>query len=133
MQGSFVHLHLHTEYSLVDGIVRIKPLVQAAAAAQMPAVAATDQSNLFAMVKFYRAAMAAGVKPIVGIDLWIANEQDLNQPNRLVLLCQDKTGYLNLTDLVSRSYIEGQHGGMPIVSKAWLAGRSEGLIALSAG
>ena len=133
MQGSFVHLHLHTEYSLVDGIVRIKPLVQAAAAAQMPAVAVTDQSNLFAMVKFYRAAMAAGVKPIVGIDLWIANEQDLNQPNRLVLLCQDKTGYLNLTDLVSRSYIEGQHGGMPIVSKAWLARRSEGLIALSAG
>ena len=103
MPNQFVHLHLHTEYSLVDGVVRIKPLVQAVAAAGMPAVAVTDQSNLFAMVKFYRAAMAAGIKPIVGVDLWIENEQDAGPPYRLVLLCKDTTGYRNLTELVSRS------------------------------
>ena len=67
MSSSFVHLHLHTEYSLVDGLTRIKPLGRAVAEAGMPAVALTDQSNLFAMVKFYRAAMAMGVKPIIGV------------------------------------------------------------------
>jgi len=131
MPSQFVHLHLHTEYSLVDGVVRIKPLVQAVAAAGMPAVAVTDQSNLFAMVKFYRAAMAAGVKPIVGVDLWIENEQDAGPPYRLVLLCKDTTGYRNLTELVSRSFIEGQHRGQPLVKKSWLKGHTEGLIALS--
>jgi len=133
MPPSFVHLHLHTEYSLVDGIVRIKPLMRAVAEAGMPAVALTDQSNLFAMVKFYKAAMAAGVKPIVGVDLWLHNEHEPNHPSRLVLLCQDYEGYRNLTRLVSRSYIEGQHLGVPTLDKAWLEGASEGLIALSGG
>ena len=68
MSASFVHLHLHTEFSLVDGLVRIKPLVKAAAAAGMPACAVTDQSNLFGMVQFYKAAQSAGIKPIVGAD-----------------------------------------------------------------
>ena len=133
MHPSFVHLHLHTEYSLVDGIVRIKPLVKAAADAGMGACAVTDQSNLFAMVKFYKAAMAAGVKPIVGVDIWLHNDQDPNQPTRLILLCQDYRGYRNLTQLVSRSYLEGQHRGIPTVQKTWLHGSSEGLIALSGG
>ena len=65
----FVHLHLHTEYSLVDSVVRVKSLINAAAAAKMPAVALTDQGNLFAMVKFYKAAESAGIKPVVGVDL----------------------------------------------------------------
>ncbi len=129
----FVHLHLHTEYSLVDGIVRIKPLVQAVADAGMPAVAVTDQSNLFAMVKFYRAAMAAGVKPIVGVDLWLRNPDNTGQPWRLVLLCQDREGYRNLTELVSRSYLEGQHQSVPMLERDWLAGHGDGLIALSGG
>ena len=133
MPSQFVHLHLHTEYSLVDGLVRVKPLVQAVAEAGMPAVAVTDQSNLFAMVKFYRAAMAAGVKPIIGVDAWLQNEQDPNQPSRIILLCQTKEGYRNLTQLVSRSYIEGQHRGQPMLQKAWLKGHTDGLIALSGG
>jgi DNA polymerase-3 subunit alpha len=133
MQPAFVHLHLHTEYSLVDGIVRIKPLVKAAAEAGMPAVAVTDQANLFAMVKFYKAAQAAGLKPIVGTDVWVQNEEEPNQPSRLVLLCRDYPGYRNLTHLVSRAYIDGQHRGMPILEKAWLAGHTDGLIALSGG
>jgi len=83
MTVPFVHLHLHTEYSLVDGIVRVKPLVKAVAAAGMPACAVTDQSNLFALVKFYKAALGAGVKPIIGADIWIHNELDPNLPSRL--------------------------------------------------
>ena len=133
MQARFVHLRVHTEYSLVDGIVRVKPLVKAVAAAGMPAVAVTDQSNLFAMVKFYRAAMAAGVKPIIGCDVWIENSAEPAKPFRLVLLCRNRAGYDNLNRLVSRSYIEGQHQGVPIIERDWLAGATEGLIALSGG
>ncbi len=133
MPVPFVHLHLHTEYSLVDGIVRIKPLCKAVAAAGVPAVAVTDQSNLFAMVKFYRAAMAAGVKPIVGVDAWMRNPDNPGQPHRLVLLCQNDTGYRNLTDLVSRGYREGQHQSVPMLDEDWLDGHTDGLIALSGG
>ncbi len=131
MQPQFVHLRLHTEYSLVDGLVRIKPLAKAAAAVGMPAIAVTDQSNLFAMVKFYRAATAAGVKPIVGVDLWLRNEAEAEKPFRLVLLCRDDEGYRNLTRLVSRSFQEGQHRGVPMIQRDWLVGGSRGLIALS--
>ena len=133
MQPAFVHLRVHSEYSLVDGVVRIKPLVKVVAEAGMPAVAVTDQGNLFAMVKFYRAALGAGVKPIVGVDLWLRNEEDANKPSRLVLLVQNGEGYRNLTQLVSRSYMEGQHLGRPMLDRAWLRGASDGLIALSGG
>ena len=133
MGASFVHLHLHTEYSLVDGLVRIKPLVERAAEMGMPAVAVTDQSNLFGMVKFYRAAMAAGVKPIIGVDLWVYNEAEPAHPARLVLLCRNNEGYRNLTRLVSRTYLEGQQRGIPMLRKEWLKGESGGLIALSGG
>ncbi|NOY62896.1 MAG: DNA polymerase III subunit alpha [Gammaproteobacteria bacterium] len=130
---SFVHLRLHSEYSLVDGIVRIKPLIKAVASATMPAVAITDQSNLFAMVKFYRAALSAGIKPIIGVDSWISNDADKSKPTRIVLLCQNRVGYLNLTRLLSRGYIEGQHHGVPMLNRAWLKGATQGLIALSGG
>lgn len=135
MQASprFVHLRVHTEYSLVDGLVRVKPLVKAAAAAGMPAVAVTDQSNLFAMVKFYKAAQGEGVKPIVGADLWIAGSQEGTPPTRLTLLCKDAEGYRNLSELISRSYIEGQHRGVPVIERGWLSGHLKGLIALSGG
>ncbi|MDH5259174.1 MAG: DNA polymerase III subunit alpha, partial [Gammaproteobacteria bacterium] len=130
MQNSFVHLHLHTEYSLVDGIVRIKPLFKAVAESGMPAIALTDQSNMFAIVKFFRAAQAAGVKPIFGSDVWIVNEEDADKPHRAVFLCQTYDGYLNLTRLVSRSYQEGQHRGVPMARFEWLEGASDGLIVL---
>ena len=133
MSFSFVHLRLHTEYSLVDGLVRIKPLVKAVAEQGMPAVAVTDQSNLFAMVKFYRAAIAQGVKPIIGVDIWLTGDDELTHLHRLTLLCQDNTGYRNLTELVSRTYTEGQHRGIPVLKPEWLEGHCEGLIALSGG
>jgi DNA polymerase-3 subunit alpha len=130
MDARFIHLRLHTEYSLCDGIVRIKPLVAAVAADGMPAVAVTDQCNLFALVKFYQAAMAGGVKPIAGVDLWVAERSGV-PPARLVLLVQDSTGYRNLTRLVSRAYLEGRHGNQVLLQRAWLEGMTDGLIALS--
>jgi DNA polymerase-3 subunit alpha len=133
MSPGFVHLRLHTEYSLADGLVRIKPLMAAVANLGMPAVGVTDQGNLFAMVKFYRAAIARGIKPIVGVDLRLRTGEEGSTPARLTLLCQDDTGYRNLTELVSLSFVEGQHGGLPFVEPAWLEGRTQGLIALSGG
>ena len=133
MQPAFVHLHVHTEYSLANGTVRIKPLVKSVAKAGMPAVAVTDQCNMFSMVKFYRAAMSAGVKPLVGVDVWVADGADSKPPDRLVLLCRTRQGYLNITRLVSRAYIEGQQRGIPVLQRDWLAGHTDGLIALSGG
>jgi len=132
-QPKFIHLRVHTEYSLVDGLVRVKPLMTSLADDDMPAVALTDQSNLFAMVKFTRAALAAGIKPIIGVDALIRHGDDQEAPFQMVLLAQNKTGYLNLSELISRSYLEGQHRGVPIIQAEWITQRSEGLIALSGG
>ncbi len=142
----FVHLHVHTEYSLVDGALRIdserrddgsvarEGLVDACARMAMPAVAVTDQVNLFALVKFYRAALARGVKPLVGVDLMLREEGERAEPSRIVLLCQDETGYRNLTRLVTRAYLEGQGRHGPTVERSWLdAGAAAGLVALSGG
>jgi len=133
MSTPFVHLHLHTEYSLVDGTVRIKALMDSARELGMPAVAMTDQHNLFALVKFYRAAEAAGIKPIIGADVLLRNPDDPEHVSRLVLLCQNRQGYLNLCELLSRAYLEGQHHGNPYVRQDWVAACAGGLIALSAG
>ena len=131
---TFVHLRLHTEYSLVDGIVRVPGLMREVANAGMPAVALTDQGNLFAMVKFHREAEKRGVKPIVGVDLWVTDGGERAEPALLTLLAQDAAGFRNLTRLVSRSYLEGQDRGRPMLARAWLDGAStEGLIALSGG
>ncbi len=130
----FVHLHVHTEYSMLDSTVRIPELMQACADNGMPAVALTDQNNLFGLVKFYRKAVAAGVKPIIGLDLRILNEGEPDRPFELVVLVQDNSGYRNLSKLVTRSYIEGQVRGQPMVRREWLTREScDGLIALSGG
>ena len=118
-----MHLRLHTEYSLLDGIVRVPELMAAVAAAGMPAVALTDQSNLFAMVKFYKEAQAAGVKPLIGVDVWIRESGERTPPSRLVFLCQNLAGYRHLTQLVTRSYLEGQQRGVPMLERGWLAAR----------
>lgn len=133
MSESFVHLSVHSEYSIVDGIVRIKQLANAIVEAGMPAVAVTDQSNMFSLVKFYRACQAVGVKPIVGVDCWVTSEDDPTQPTKLTLLCINNKGYLNLTELVSKGYTEGQHRGIPMLQKSWFIGQTDGLIALSGG
>lgn len=130
MTARFVHLHVHSEYSLIDSTIRIGSLVSTSAKADMPALALTDQVNLFALVKFYKEAEKAGIKPIAGADLWIANPADRNKPTRLTLLCMSKDGYLNLSRVLSRAYIEGQHGDFAQLEPAWLQGQSDGLIAL---
>ena len=119
MSVRYAHLHLHSEYSLVDSTIRIKALVDACVRAGMPAVALTDECNMFALVKFYKACSAAGIKPIGGCDLWIAAPDD-PRPWRLTLLCQNHAGYLNLSRLVSRAWREGQHGGQALVDAGWL-------------
>lgn len=129
----FIHLHLHTEYSLIDGLIGIKPLMRTLMTKRMPAVALTDHCNLFAMVKFYRAALAAGIKPIIGADVHVASTPDGKNPSNLVLLCQNEIGYKNLTRLISRAYLEGQQTVLPLIQKSWLQGAQEGLIALSGG
>ncbi|HEY0768295.1 MAG TPA: DNA polymerase III subunit alpha [Steroidobacteraceae bacterium] len=132
MSQGFVHLRLHTEYSLSDSVVRVPELIAAVAAAGMPAVAVTDQGNLFAMVKFYREAFKAGVKPLIGVDLLVREEGERQQPTRLTLLCQSPSGYRNLARLVSRAYLEGQEHGTPRIEHDWLSVTDlEGLIGLS--
>ena len=131
MKQPFVHLHLHTEYSLANGMVRIPQLIDATLRNQMPAVAVTDINNLYGLVKFYNKSMAAGIKPIAGADVWINNPDKPAQPFNLVLLVQDVTGYKNLSELLSRAFREGQYQGKPIIEKQWLKDHTDGLIALS--
>jgi DNA polymerase-3 subunit alpha len=131
---AFVHLRLHTEYSLIDGIVRVPELMAAVAAGRMPAVALTDQSNLFAMVKFYKEAQAAGIKPLIGVDAWIREPGERAPPSRIVFLCQNLKGYRHLTQLVTRSYLEGQQRGAPMLERSWINSEVlQGLIVLSGG
>ncbi len=131
MSTSFVHLRVHTEYSLVDGIIRIGNLVERVRELGMPALAITDVNNLYGMVKFYRACVQAGIKPIVGVDAWLENAADVNKPTRLTLLCRDNTGYRSLCELLSRAHLDGQHGGRACLHRRWLRESSDGLIALS--
>ena len=133
MSNEFVHLRLHSEYSLVDGLVRIKPLTKKVAEIGMPAVALTDFNNFFGLVKFYKAAQAVGVKPILGADLLVLDEDGEGNPTQLVLLIADEQGYKNLTRLISKAYQAGQRQGIPYIRRSWLAEFSAGLIALSGG
>ncbi|WP_445571397.1 DNA polymerase III subunit alpha [Pseudomonas sp. E102] len=132
MPASFVHLRLHTEYSLVDGLVRIKPLVKTLVGMNMPAVAVTDQNNMCSLVKFYKNAMGAGIKPICGADLWLASKDPDAPLSRISLLVMNAVGYRNLTELISRGFIDGQRNGSIIIEREWVAEASEGLIMLSA-
>ncbi len=140
-----IHLRVHSEYSLRDSTIRIpeKPeygdpghakhanLVSRAVELGLPALALTDDSNLFAQIKLYRAAEKVGIKSIIGCDVWIANPEDALRPDRLTLLCRDHAGYLNLTRLVSRAWLEGQHAGRAQLQSDWLEGSATGLIAIA--
>ncbi|MGM0543889.1 MAG: DNA polymerase III subunit alpha [Pseudomonadota bacterium] len=133
MTVPFVHLRLHSEYSLVDGLVKLKSLVSTTAERGMPALALTDEANLFGLVKFYKAAQGAGLKPIIGSDLWLHNPHDDAHPYRITLLAMNEEGYRNLTELISRGWTDGQRQGWAILDKQWVLEQSAGLIALSGG
>src|SRR5512134_1909766 len=131
-QPSCVHLRLHSEFSIVDGIVRLDDAVARAAADGMGALALTDLGNVFGMVDFYKAARKSGVKPIIGCDVWITNDAERDKPHRLLLLVRSHAGYLRLSELLTRAYRENQHRGRAELRREWLAaGGGEGLIALS--
>jgi len=128
---AFVHLRAHTEFSVVDGTLRIDDAVAAAAADGQGALAITDLSNLFGAIKFYRAARAAGVKPILGAEVCMAPDAGEKASTRLVLLVQNRVGYLNLSTLLSRGWLGNASSGHAIIEWPWLAEHGEGLIALS--
>jgi len=127
--SQFVHLNLRSEYSLVDSILRIKPLVAACKEQGMPAVALTDQTNLFAVVKFYKAARAEGIKPIIGSDFLL----DLGEgyTASMSLLAMNDQGYKNIIELISRAYLHGQETGKTLIQRSWLEELSESVICLS--
>jgi DNA polymerase III subunit alpha len=127
----YVHLRLHTEYSITDSVLRIDEAVGAAFADSMPALAISDLANFFGMVKFYKAARAAGIKPIVGADVWITNESERDKPYRALLLAQNRPGYLRLSELLTRAWLENQHRGRGEIDGRWLEAGSDGLICLS--
>ena len=127
----FVHLRLHSEYSIADGTLRIDDAVAAAAADRMPALALTDLANQFGLIKFYTAARARGIKPIAGCDIWIANDKEPEQSSRALLLVASRDGYLRLCDWLSRAYLTHQHRGRAQFDRAWFREGTQGLIALS--
>ncbi len=136
MTPNFVHLRFHSEYSIVDGIVRLDPAIAAAIADNRPALGMTDLMNIFGGLRFYTHAMAAGIKPILGCDLWISNPnvRNADSPRRLTVYCQNHTGYLSLCSLLTRGWLENQHLGRGEIKTEWLTEEScKGLICLSGG
>lgn len=119
LPASFVHLRMHTEFSVVDGMVRVGEAVKAAVASQMPALAISDLSNLFGLVKFYKKARSAGVKPIAACDVWIESARDDQHPARALLVVQNHAGYLQLCEILSRAYLQNQVRGKAIVKYEW--------------
>ena len=130
---SFVHLRLHTEFSLIDGLLRVRPALERVAELGMPAVAITDHHNFFGLVKAYKAAADLGVKLIAGADVHLVDPLDQGRHHELCLLAQNERGYRNLMLLLSRSYQQGQYLGRPRVEQDWIAEYAEGVIALSGG
>ena len=132
----FIHLRLHTEYSVSEGLLRMKSLGKELANRLMPAAAVTDISNLYGMVKFYGGAINNGVKPIIAAEVWLEDETTSTNPNdkqytKIVFLAKNQIGYANLVEILSKSFLEGQKLGVPLVSFDWLETYNEGLIALS--
>ena len=131
MSTSFVHLRVHSEFSLIDGLVRVGPLMKSVASADMAAIAITDRNNFFGLIKAYKAAEREGVKLIVGADFELLEADD--RRSQITFLAQNHKGYRNLTILISRAYQEGQILGRPLLCRDWIESHSEGLLALSGG
>jgi len=117
---TFTHLRVHSEYSIVDGLVRIDDLVKAAVKDNQPALAVTDLANTFCLVRFYKAARGKGIKPILGVDAWITNDDNRDKPHRLLILAKNHTGYLQLCDLLARAWLTNQHKGRAELRTEWL-------------
>jgi DNA polymerase-3 subunit alpha len=118
---AFVHLRVHSEYSIVDGLVRIDDLVGAAAKDKQAALAVTDLSNMFGMVKFYKSARGKGIKPVIGVDVWITNDDNRDKPSRLMLFAKNRMGYLQLCELLSTAWLTNQYKGRAEIRTEWLA------------
>ena len=129
---TFVHLRVHSEYSVVDGIVRIPELISRVRELGQPAVALTDLCNVFGLIKFYKAARGAGLKPIAGSDVWMTNESDRDKPFRILLLVSNEQGYRNLCEILTKAWLSNTHGARAEVRREWVE-QSEGLIVLSGG
>ncbi len=127
----FVHLRVHSEYSVTDGIVQIDKLMARLRADEQPACALTDLGNLFGLVKFYQAARGKGIKPLCGCDVWITPADERGQTSRLLLLVRSRRGFLNLCELLSRAYRGGQRKGHAEIDRSWLGELGQGLLALS--
>jgi len=129
----FIHLRVHSDYSMVDGLAKTAPLVKKAAAMGMPAIAITDFTNLCGLVKFYGTAHGQGIKPIIGADFNVASEAMGDELSQLTVLAATNTGYQNLTLLISRAYQRGYGAAGPVIDRDWLIELNEGLILLSGG
>ena len=129
----FVHLRVHSDFSMVDGLQKIGPIVSAAAANNMPALALTDQMNMCGLVRFYGSAHGKGIKPLVGADFWVQSDELGDEQFRLTLLAMDNDGYQNITLLISRGYQRGHVQGRPVIDKGWLVEHAKGVIVLCGG
>jgi len=129
----FIHLRVHSDYSMVDGLTKVKPLVAKTAAMNMAALALTDQSNFCGLVKFYGAAHSAGIKPIIGADFWVRSDLLEGEQFRLTALAMDNEGYKNVTELISKAYLRGHVGGRAVIDQEWLIAHNKGVILLSGG
>ena len=132
-QPKFIHLRVHSDFSMCDGLKKVKPIIAKAADEKMPAIALTDQTNLCGLVKFYHAAHGAGLKPIIGSDFWVKSDELGDELSRLVILASDNVGYKNLTELISKAYLRGSIQDKPVIDKLWLIEHASGLILLSGG
>ncbi|MFT5704078.1 MAG: DNA polymerase-3 subunit alpha [Shewanella sp.] len=130
---SFVHLRVHSDYSMSDGLAKVKPIVGKVSELGMPAVALTDQTNLCGLVKFYEACHRAGIKPIIGADLWVRVPGFAKELCAITVLAMNNQGYKNLTLLISDAYLRGHIDDKAVIDQEWLVKYSEGLILLSGG
>ena len=131
MSSPFIHLRVHSDFSMMDGLNKVKPILGKVAALGMPAVAITDQMNMCGLVKFYSEAHNLGIKPIIGTDFWVTNEVFGDEPFRLTLIAMNNEGYKNITILISKAYLRGHLSHRAVIDQEWLAEHSEGVIVLS--
>jgi DNA polymerase-3 subunit alpha len=130
---AFVHLRVHSDFSMVDGVAKVKPIVKAAQKLGMPALALTDQMNFCGLVRFYSTAHEAGIKPIIGVDCYVQHPLFGSESSRMLLLAADNDGYQNLSQLISKAYLRGHVDGKPQIDHDWLAEYAKGIIILSGG